>query len=373
MSSVALPAISVLARARTQERPVQPAAPTPEVAALEATFRRLQALPDDTPGARASVPGHVWNETLLAPARALLERPGKRFRARLVGLGYALAGGAKEAPAQLTAALEIIHAGSLIIDDIEDGSAERRGIPAVHTQFGTPLALNTGNWMYFLPFELVDQAGLSDAQTLRLTRAIQRTMYDCHRGQALDIGVRVGSVRQSELPGIVSATTALKTGALTDLAITTGAIAANASNDRREALSQFGRRLGCALQMLDDLGNLRSADNPQKRFEDLKLCRPTWMWAWASESMGQAAFTMLQARAFQVRKRAAETPADNPDTLRELDGLARDLLSAAGANRRALISAELQKACGDLKRAMGDHPAFAALKNTIKKLEQSYG
>ena len=54
---------------------------------------------------------------------------------------------------------EIIHAGSMIVDDIEDDSSERRGAPAVHRLHGLPLALNAGNWMYFAPFRLVERAG----------------------------------------------------------------------------------------------------------------------------------------------------------------------------------------------------------------------
>jgi hypothetical protein len=51
--------------------------------------------------------------------------------------------------------VEFIHAGSLVVEDIEDGSRIRRGRVALHVRYGMPVALNAGNWLYFWPFELL--------------------------------------------------------------------------------------------------------------------------------------------------------------------------------------------------------------------------
>src|SRR5918999_2317484 len=92
--------------------------------------------------------------------------PGKRVRGQLVTLSYRLV---SDTPPSVLAmkqcrrcaeVVELLHAGSLIIDDIEDGSPVRRGRPALHIQFGIPLALNAGNWLYFWPFELLRETEL---------------------------------------------------------------------------------------------------------------------------------------------------------------------------------------------------------------------
>ena len=75
----------------------------------------------------AAVPARLWATALHDPARHFLREPGKGFRATLVQLGWQLAGGATgQCPPELVVVLEWLHAGSLIVDDIEDGSLTRQ-------------------------------------------------------------------------------------------------------------------------------------------------------------------------------------------------------------------------------------------------------
>jgi geranylgeranyl pyrophosphate synthase len=129
-------------------------------------------------------------------------------------------------PERLPLLVEILHAGSLIVDDIQDGSAYRRGKPALHVLVGVPLALNAGNWLYFLPHRLLQDLRLDSHVELELRRALDRGVLRCHYGQALDLGVRLGSLSQREVRGVVSLCTRLKTGSLLELAAEVGAIAA---------------------------------------------------------------------------------------------------------------------------------------------------
>ena len=85
------------------------------------------------------VPAHVWKQALGAPLESVLSRPGKEFRARLLTTSYLLAGGAPPIAAEIPALLEILHAGSLVVDDIEDDSESRRGAPSLHVAYGTPV------------------------------------------------------------------------------------------------------------------------------------------------------------------------------------------------------------------------------------------
>ncbi|HWN71163.1 MAG TPA: polyprenyl synthetase family protein, partial [Haliangium sp.] len=247
------------------------------------------------------LPAHLWERALLGPAREFLRRPGKRFRGRLVEMCWLLAGGAAEGmPAELPLVVELLHAGSLIIDDIQDGSAMRRGAPALHHVYGTALALNTGNWMYFWPLALIDRLerlGLASERAAELHRRVRHTLTCCHQGQALDLALKVTELEQGEVPRVVKVTTQLKTGALMELGAALGAVAAGASSRALEAMCRFGRELGTGLQMLDDLGAITSTARRDKGAEDLRLGRPTWPWAWAAGGSSPGAYAELQRRA----------------------------------------------------------------------------
>ncbi len=67
------------------------------------------------------LPGEVWHDALVGPATAFLARPGKDLRARLVRAGWLLAGAQADAlPDGIARVIELLHAGSLIVDDVED-------------------------------------------------------------------------------------------------------------------------------------------------------------------------------------------------------------------------------------------------------------
>ena len=177
----------------------------------------------------AAVPAQLWEEALLDPLREFLGRPSKRFRARLVELGFRLAAGGEGAPPrELASIIESLHAGSLIVDDIEDESEFRRDAPCLHRNVGMPLALNAGNFLYFWPQVLLAQSGLNPRIRLRAHERLAHCLMRCHQGQALDLSVRVDELGQADVPGVVMATAALKTGGLLGLATALGALAAGA-------------------------------------------------------------------------------------------------------------------------------------------------
>jgi len=223
-----------------------------------------------------SVPDEVWLGALVGPAAVFLARPGKDLRARLVNAGFRLAGGTGACPPVLARVVELIHGGSLIVDDVEDGATERRGGPALHHVVGTPLAINTGSWLYF--WALTELSRLAVPGALELAVA---TLARCHQGQALDLATRVDRLAMRDVAAVVAATTRLKTASLCRFATELGALAAHASPDRRAQIGGFGERTGTALQMLDDLGSITSRRD--KAREDLAHARPTWPWAWLAE------------------------------------------------------------------------------------------
>jgi len=346
---------------------------SPVLELLERAFSApsLQALEGE--GAAARVPRAAWEAALLGPARELLSRPGKGFRESVVRLAWQLGGGRGQPPAALPQIVEIIHAGSLIIDDVQDDSSLRRGAPCLHRLYGVPLAINVGNWMYFWALELVDGLGLPGLAAADLRSALGRGMFRCHFGQALDLHRPVGRIPQDEMAAVVGAATDLKTGALMELAARAGAIAAGAPAAAADALGLFGRRVGRGLQMLDDLGNIAPATGLEagaKRHEDLRQGRPTWPWAWAAQALDEVSFAALQADARVINAQAlARTAAPAIST----EPLAASLRAALGVRGRRAARLELARAVGDLGQAVGPRPEIALLTDEITRLEASYG
>jgi len=231
---------------------------------------------------------------LIAPLREFLGRPSKLFRARLVELGFRLAGGVAGAyPQELGLLVEALHAGSLVVDDIEDGSTERRGAPALHLIHGTPVALNAGNWLYFWPQVLLSEMALPDPVRLRAYERIARCLARCHEGQALDLTIRIWEVPGDEVSRVVRAITLRKTAGLFELATSLGAVAAGADSKRVEALARFGREVGIGLQMLDDASGVLNDGRRHKGIEDLALARATWVWSWLSQDLEGRAYREL--------------------------------------------------------------------------------
>jgi geranylgeranyl pyrophosphate synthase len=256
------------------------------------------------------VADEIWDGALLAPIRDLTGRSGKRFRGQLVSLAYRLTSGAgrlslaaRERCAVVGEIAELIHAGSLVVDDIQDSSSMRRGAPALHVRYGVPLALNAGNWLYFWPFELFKRAGLSrDAEAFVYQRC-QRMLLRAHFGQALDVGANIESIEQDQVPGVCLASMELKSGALMGFALLLGGLLADLPEPGLSVLDEFGHDLGVALQAFDDLGNVLGKRQAAKQYEDLLLHRPSWIWACAAQDYSPEKYRQFRAAVRKLPQR----------------------------------------------------------------------
>ncbi len=224
------------------------------------------------------------SDSLFNPLHDFLSRPRKSFRSQLVHSGFELAGGCDPAPERLdllgraSQMIEALHAGSLIIDDVQDESSMRRGLPALHMQIGTPLALNAGNWLYFFAYKLILESEVSESLKNQCLREVTDVLLKAHQGQALDLSVRMSQQRVVDAPLICRQSLQWKSGALLELGLVLGGIIAGCEGPRLESLRMLGRELGVTLQMFDDLGNLQLKDNSAKHLEDLILQRPSFIW-----------------------------------------------------------------------------------------------
>jgi geranylgeranyl pyrophosphate synthase len=311
----------------------------------------------------AQVHARLWQASLSGPLLEFLKRPGKAFRSRLVDVAYDVSrhSDSPPMPEALPLIVESLHAGSLIVDDIEDGSEYRRGKPALHLIVGIPLALNAGNWLYFLPHSVLEQLSLPPSVELEVRRIIDRGILRCHYGQALDLGVKLGSLGQQEVYDLVSSSTRLKTGSLMELAAELGAAAAGAPPELHQELSAFGRSYGVALQMLDDVSGLCEQRRAHKGHEDLLNGRPTWPWAWLARSLDELSYSRLQHRAREVERRELHPEA-----------LASVLRKELGGSPYGVIHDQLGQSFGRLKRAVGSHRSLAPLAEEIERLESAY-
>ena len=195
------------------------------------------------------------DDEFLEPGRALLKRGGKRWRPLVTILTCEALGGGAKADI-LTALTEIPHNGSLIIDDIEDSALTRRGYPAIHLDYGLDLAINMGNFMYFLPTIVLEQTDFEEAVVSEITRDWLCVMRRLHLGQGFDI---VWHRHKSLFPDRDSylQMCRYKTGSLSALAARLGVLTAMPGESSLVArMGDAWEALGMGFQILDDVQNI---------------------------------------------------------------------------------------------------------------------
>ena len=125
---------------------------------------------------------------MLDPIYDLLDRGGKRWRPSL-GLVFAEIFGRdiKNVDQNMDiyyscGLTEIVHNGSLMVDDVEDRSLMRRGQPCTHIKFGVDYAVNAGNFMYFVPISKVDKFIKDEKKQFLLTKIFHEELVNIHIG-----------------------------------------------------------------------------------------------------------------------------------------------------------------------------------------------
>lgn len=181
---------------------------------------------------------------------------GKRLRGFLVIHGYQACGGGGDVTA-LAAAVEVVHAYSLVHDDLPcmDDDDMRRGRPTVHRAFDVPVATATGLAMVPLAAWAGYRAGRLLGLTPREAGAIVRELMKAAGGggmiggQLLDLEAEGRTMGLEELERIHRG----KTGALIEVSVRMGAMAARADAERVAALGRYGAAIGLAFQIADDV------------------------------------------------------------------------------------------------------------------------
>jgi geranylgeranyl diphosphate synthase type I len=199
------------------------------------------------------------NKAIADPVWDILDRGGKRWRPALFLLICEALGKKAEYYLDFAIIPEIIHNGTLVIDDIEDSSQVRRGKPCSHQIFGNDIAINAGNAMYYLPLLPIM------THRNRLSLEIQRDVYEIYvqeminlsMGQAMDIAWHRGIANADDLDeSDYLQMCAYKTGTLARMSAKMAATLAGAEPLLVEKLGRLAENIGVAFQMQDDILDL---------------------------------------------------------------------------------------------------------------------
>jgi len=217
-----------------------------------------------------------------AAVRYAVMGSGKRIRPALVMAAYETAGGTHPAIADLAAAVEIVHAYSLVHDDLPcmDNDDLRRGRPTLHRAFDLPTATVAG-------FAMVPVAAAAVARGARLlglvdaaAREVQLLLFRAAGAGGMIGGQVLDLVAPGQSPSRQSmiAIDERKTGALIAASVEIGAVAAGASRPARAAYRAYGDDVGLAFQIADDVLDMTATSEQLGKTpgKDAKLGKPTF-------------------------------------------------------------------------------------------------
>jgi len=244
---------------------------TQRISKIEAELRRWLPETADSNWAEKVFPGigdktnEESRKALTEPLYDMLTRGGKRWRPLLMTLICEIYGGGDSA-IPLTPLIEFSHNASLIHDDIEDESDERRGKPAIHKTYGVDTAINSGSFFYFLSSCCLNSGNIENKEYIY--KLWMERMLALHLGQAMDIDWHRNI---SVIPSIDEyyLMTAMKTGSLARLAAELGAHIAGAPQEAVKILGKAAQKMGIGFQILDDLKNLTTGIPGKKRGDDI--------------------------------------------------------------------------------------------------------
>jgi farnesyl diphosphate synthase len=224
---------------------------------------------------------------------------GKRLRPLLVLAAAKAVQGSREAAMRAACAVELIHAYSLVHDDLPcmDNDVLRRGKPTVHVQFGVAQAMLAGDAMQALAFEVLTPSAdeVAPALQARLCALLARAAggEGMAGGQAIDlasIGLPLDEQGLSDMHR-------RKTGALLQASVLMGAACGNATPSAWQALSNYGEAIGLAFQVVDDILDVTQASETLGKTagKDLDNNKPTYVSVLGLEPARQRADQLRRA------------------------------------------------------------------------------
>tara|TARA_Y100001936_G_scaffold27612_1_gene25906 strand:- start:11070 stop:12758 length:1689 start_codon:yes stop_codon:yes gene_type:complete len=198
----------------------------------------------------------IQQERLRGAMSHLFTGGGKRLRAIMPRLVGDAVGNGHQGHYTLGACIEIIHNFTLVHDDIMDQDPIRRGLDAVHVAYDDPTAINAGDAMLALGFEmLADSSHIEDSQLRHVVSAIGQMVRHVAEGQQEDFEFEDrDSVSEDEYISMIAG----KTSAMFETCAETGAILAGADIETVANMANWGLNLGLCFQIMDDYIDMTS-------------------------------------------------------------------------------------------------------------------
>src|ERR1700737_591940 len=177
---------------------------------------------------------------------------GKRIRPMLLLLSAKLFDYQGRGAIRLGAVVEIIHTATLVHDDIIDEAQTRRGRPAANTQWGNSKCVLAGDWLYMQAFKVAVQA-----RNFRILDTLIELTQQMVEGEMLQMEKLGKLISLDEHFDLIFR----KTACLFSVCMRMGGILGGASPEQEESLGQYGRDLGMAFQIVDDVLDLTASES----------------------------------------------------------------------------------------------------------------
>ncbi len=194
-------------------------------------------------------------DALAAPVWDLLDRGGKRWRVAIF-LQFLEGFGHDDPSSLMSYAIipEILHNGTIIVDDVEDDALKRRGEDALHLIYGEDVALNAGNALYFLPLKIISHnpGDLSPDKRLAIYDMLMHELNRTHLGQGMDICWHNERTIRASVDEYLEMT-ACKTGCLARIVARLAAILTEQTAETETAVADYAESLAIAFQIGDDI------------------------------------------------------------------------------------------------------------------------
>ena len=228
---------------------------------------------------------------------------GKRFRPRMVMAAYQSLGGQDiEAAAYVGAAFELLHTALIVHDDVIDHDFTRRGLPNISGSYrdlaiaagrservaehsGISAAVIAGDLALFNAYRLIDRSGVADETRTRLLEIMDDALFASAAGELIDVDFSIAA----EVPRVDDILTMerLKTAVYSfESPLQAGAVLAGASDEVVATLGDFGREIGIAYQIVDDLLGVfgQSSETGKTTLGDLREGKRTVLIAYATST-----------------------------------------------------------------------------------------
>ena len=228
---------------------------------------------------------NAYIEKFIKPIREITDRSGKSWRSYATIACCDAVGGNSQIAIDWLALPELMHVGSLMVDDVQDKSTVRRGGPAAHIVHGEATAINSGTAAYFIGQYCIYHIDKYAEGKVKIYNAYFEAMRASHSGQAMDIYgldyMMPAALKDDEVAKLlqkrVIATHRLKSAAPAAYLARIGVLLGEGTDEQAEAMGNYFEALGISFQIIDDTLNLKGfKDHLKTKGEDITAGKITY-------------------------------------------------------------------------------------------------